>query len=438
MKKDLSYGDFLAQIYPENHRPGLKDRIVTQTVTFQVTDACNLACSYCYQINKSHRRMSFETAKEFIDMIIDGTKGMKEYINPEKSPGIIFEFIGGEPLLEIDLIMQICDYIESRLIEEMHPWATKHKFSISSNGVLYFNQKVQYFLQKYRNLVSLSISIDGNKELHDACRCFPDGSPSYDLVVAAVQDYMSKGFNIGSKITLSPANIQYTKNAIVNMIDLGYTTIYANCVYEKGWEVEHAKIFYQQLKELGDYILENNLEDNIFCSLFDESSFHPLPPEENQNWCGGTGVMLACDPDGLLYPCIRYMESSIGTEQPPLRIGDVRNGIAYCNEYKNTLSCLKCITRRSQSTDECFYCPIAAGCAWCSGYNYQLYGTANKRATFICIMHQARALGNCYFWNKYYKKHNINKAMNLYLEDEKALQIVDDKELKTIKGLIEM
>ena len=146
-------------------------------------------------------------------------------------------------------------------------------------------------------------------------------------------------------------------------------------------------------------------------------------------------MMISCDPDGFIYPCIRYMESSLGTDQKPLRIGDVDNGVGTCAEHKCTIDCLQCITRRSQSTDECFYCPIAEGCSWCSAYNYQVYGTPNARATFICIMHKARALANVYFWNKYYRKRGEKKYMKNYVPDEWALEIIDEDELNMLKEL---
>ena len=58
---------------------------------------------------------------------------------------------------------------------------------------------------------------------------------------------------------------------------------------------------------------------------------------------------------------------------------------------------MSCITRRSQSTDECFNCPIGSGCGWCSAYNYEHFGTQDKRATYICCMHKARSLANVYY-----------------------------------------
>ena len=180
MKEFEQYTDKLARLYPELHKPSMDktQKTLTQTVTFQVTDACNMACSYCYQIHKGHREMSFETAKAFVDLIISGDKGLSGYVNPERSPGIIFDFIGGEPFLGIDLIDQICTYTMDQLIEKQHPWATKIMFSICSNGLLYFDERVQKFLDKWKNRLSFSVTIDGNKELHDSCRLTMDGKPT--------------------------------------------------------------------------------------------------------------------------------------------------------------------------------------------------------------------------------------------------------------------
>ena len=144
--------------------------------------------------------------------------------------------------------------------------------------------------------------------------------------------------------------------------------------------------------------------------------------------CGGTGKMLACDPDGYLYPCIRYMESSLGEDQPSIRIGHVDHGLEYTKKEKDWVKCLNCIDRRTQSTDECFYCPIAEGCSWCSAYNYQVFGTPDKRATYICEMHKARSLANVYYWNKRYAIEGIDKQMKMYCPKEWAIPIIGEEE----------
>jgi len=437
LRRMEQWQDMIARLYPETLSENQKERILSRTVTFQVTDACNLACTYCYQINKGKRRMSFDIAKKFIDLLLSGEKGFKEYINTDTSPAIVLEFIGGEPFLEVELIDQIVDYFRVRAIELMHPWATNYCISICSNGVLYFDEKVQNFLNKNKEHMSFSITIDGNKELHDSCRVFPNGSPSYDIAIAGANDWIEKGNYMGSKITIAPGNINYLYDAIIHMVELGYLDINANCVYEKGWEQEHAIEFYKQLKMIADYFIDNDLVGNTYCSLFEEIFFKPKDEDDLQNWCGGTGFMLSCDPDGYLYPCIRYMESSLGCSREPLRVGNVNDGIASKQCEKDCIKCLNCINRRTQSTDECFYCPIADGCSWCSANNYQETGSADKRVTHICEMHKARSLANVYLWNKYYQKNNINKKFKMYCPKEWALKIISEEEYNMLLDLSE-
>ena len=93
------------------------------------------------------------------------------------------------------------------------------------------------------------------------------------------------------------------------------------------------------------------------------------------------------------------------------------------------------ITRKSQSTEECFSCPIADGCAWCTAYNYQVFGTPDKRATFICGMHRARALANVYFWNTYYRKKGLLERKRCFLPYEKAEGIVGKEEYEMLQEL---
>jgi hypothetical protein len=95
MRRTEQYSEKLSRLYPELHEPVGTEKILTQTVTFQVTDDCNLACKYCYQTHKGKKKMSFETAKKMVDLLLSGNKGVGDYINPQKSPGLIIDFIGG-------------------------------------------------------------------------------------------------------------------------------------------------------------------------------------------------------------------------------------------------------------------------------------------------------------------------------------------------------
>lgn len=405
-------------------------------VTFQVTDGCNLRCSYCYQINKSTHVMTWEVAKQFCDYLL--STSLCDYSDTPVD-GMIVEFIGGEPLLAIDLIDKITDYLFTTMIELNHPWIYKTRLSICSNGTLYFQPKVQEYIKKYNHFLSLGITLDGNKELHDMCRLFPDGTGSYDKALAATLDAQKKyrqGY--GTKLTLAPANVGYTFAAIKNFIDLGFENIHLNCAYEKGWELEHAKILYDQLILTADYIIENNLADKVFVTMFDEHIGKPIDPNNDQNWCGGNGRMVACDWRGDLYPCIRYMESSLGDSQPPLKIGDIYKGIGHTAQQRELINDLQSVTRSSQSTEECYYCPIGDGCAWCSGYNYQATGSYNKRATYICVMHKARSLANVYYWNMKYLYYNEPRVYHNWCPEEWAIPIIGEEEWLKLQVIEDM
>lgn len=429
-KREDSYSELI-------NRMDLGVEQASATLTFQVTDRCNLQCSYCYQIHKGNHVMPFEVAKEFIDMLLRNDPSTRFYMDTRNVGSAILDFIGGEPLLEIELIDKIIDYFQEAAIREDHPWQYYFRVSMSSNGVRYFDPKVQEFIKKHQRHLSFSVSVDGNKQLHDACRVFPDGSGSYDIAIAAVHHYRDVWHgDMGSKMTIAPENVKYTAEAIISLIENGYTDIQANCVFEKGWELEHATIFYYELKKLADYIIDNNLYDKVNVAFFNHSLFCPKNKDDVQNWCGGNGRMIAIDYKGDIYPCLRYMESSLGNDAPPLIIGNIKDGIAPTDICKNCITALKAVDRMSQSTDECINCRIAEGCAWCQAYNYQdSGGDFNKRATYICIMHQARALANSYYYNRIFLQTDQKQRMKIWLEDEKALQIIPEEELALLKLL---
>jgi len=61
--------------------------------------------------------MTFKTAKIFIDDIINNRFNRKYFINEYNTQGLIIEFFGGEPLLNISLIKEITDYWEEFFIK---------------------------------------------------------------------------------------------------------------------------------------------------------------------------------------------------------------------------------------------------------------------------------------------------------------------------------
>ncbi len=431
MKHDLNASDWLRTLYPKE---GAADSF-SREVTFQLGEDCTLRCTYCYQICKSPKAMTWEVAKKCVDLLYKmyDDNDPNGFIN-KQTKQIILDFIGGEPLMYLDMMEKISDYFWTEAIKRRHVWADTFMISMASNGTLYFEPNVQRFFEKYKGHLSFSVSIDGPKEMHDACRVYPNGSGSFDIAKRAQDDFNNRFYHTaGTKATIARANLPYLGELIDYYVQQGYNQIHANYVYEEQWTVDDAKLLYKEMKELADYIL--SLDHEVEVSLFEDNFFSPKNEDDLQCWCGGTGKMLAFDTDGIAYPCVRYMGSSLGQDQPPLTIGDCNVGIYNTEKDKETRRMLESVDRRTQSTDECFYCPIAEGCSYCSAWNYQLYGTPDSRCTYICPMHKARSLANVYFWNKKYIKENIHKYFHRYLPDEESLKFIDKDELDMLDDL---
>ena len=418
--REITYGDELQALFGLDY-PGKE----TIEATLQVTEACSLSCIYCYQGNKSPKRMPLEIGKKFMDDLFTAYK--------DTHFAVVIDFIGGEPLLEAKLIKELVEYWYYLCI--MHkdevPWYKFIRFSICSNGTEWDKPEVQELMKRLGRTVSFTVSIDGNKELHDSARIHPDGRGSYDEAIHAATEYekMNK-IQLGSKMTIAPSNIIFMYPALKHYLDSGATIIHANPVYEDVWCDDDAKLYYQELKRVADYKLE--YYPNTYLSLFEEELFQPEDERELTTFCGGSGKMIACDPDGIYYPCLRYMPSSVGRDRDEyVTCGNIDNGVdtTKLDTMKTT------ITRRSYSSDKCFYCPISKGCGNCSAYAWQVNGTVDSRTTFHCKLHIARALANVYYWNKLYKKFNIDKVFYNNVPEDWALDIISKEELIMLNNI---
>lgn len=396
-----------------------------RNITFVVTENCNARCTYCYECHKSNKYMTFDTAKKIVDLVFKMSQTDESKFINTKTKAVILDFIGGEPLLNIDVIEKTCDYFWHKALELNHPWADTFRISMISNGINYFDEQVQRFIKKYQSRLSFGITVDGDKEMHDACRIKADGSGTWEQANAA-QMHFHKTYrrNLNTKVTIAPSNLPLFDKTVKYFIENGYTEIYANPVFEEEWTVEQAKLYYEKLKTIADYIVENNLQEQIYFSVFEPHSFRPIPEEEQHPYCGGTGDMCAFGTDGTAYPCLRYMELSLNGSQPEIRIGSADRGIYQTEEEKAILRDMASVTRRSSNDNECYNCPIASGCGNCSAWCYQKYGTYNKKDKGICWMHRARCLANKYYFNL------IGEKFDLLLPADIAEQIVGKEEFQ--------
>lgn len=431
-----SFHDIIVREFEKDFMDGNINRGV-RNFTFQVTEGCNLRCSYCYQTCKTNNNMSLEIGKQCVDSLLSGEY---EYLNKSFSHGIILEFIGGDPLMEIELIQDIYEYFLQETYRLDHPWFRYHRLSLCSNGELYFNELVSKFFDKYGSQISFNISIDGNKKLHDSCRLQPDGEGSYDIGIAGVHHYTKyRKMQHSSKMTLAPSNIPFIFESIVSLIDNGYCQINLNVVFEDVWCKEDATCLYNQLKLLADYITDNDLY-YIGLSIFAPRQTEEDPYNMITNGCGGNGAMLAIDYEGNCHPCIRYMNSSLNHEQPRIVMNNISESLKYTPETLKKLDHMDKITHMSKLNDRCISCPLDTGCTGCSGYDYQKSGTVNYKCTYICDMIKAEHLASIYYWNKLRLKYpNFNiEFFDIQMNNKEVLEIISETELENLKYIVEL
>lgn len=366
-----------------------------KNIIFIVTKDCQLACKYCYLVGKnSNEKMTWEIGKQTIDYILN------EF---SQSKGIILDFIGGEPFLEIELIDRICDYFKVEAYKKELVCFNNYRFNVSTNGINYNSPKVQEFICKNKKHVSIGITIDGTKRKHDLNRIWKGTNKergSYDDVVKNIPLWLEQIPNAETKVTISSADIPYIKESVLHLYSLGIHEVNINCVFEDVWKEDDDRLFEEQLMELADAIIDGGYYNDYVCSFFTEHIGKPMDCQmDNQNWCGA-GKMLAVDAEGNFYPCMRFAKYSLRSKDA-LIIGNVRDGID-----KNKLRPFLTLDRCTQSTQECIDCEVASGCAWCQGENYDAADTPTiyQRSTAICKMHKARVRANNYYWNKLYRK----------------------------------
>lgn len=366
---------------------------VAKTITFIVTKDCQLACKYCYLVGKNEKeRMSWSVAKAAIDYILAHEDDFKEQ-------SVVWDFIGGEPFLEIELIDKICDYIKLEMFKLNHHWFNSYRFSFSTNGINYDSDRVQSFIAKNREHLSIGITIDGTQKKHDLNRIWKGGGPergSYNDVVRNIPLWLNQFPGGGTKVTISSKDLSYIKESVLHLYSLGIKEVNINVVFEDVWNDGDDIIFENQLIDLADAIIDRGLYKDYACSFFTEYIGKPMDPEtENSNWCGA-GKMLAIDATGNFYPCTRFAAYSLRSKKPII-IGNITDGID-----KNKLRPFLTLDRTTQSPQKCINCEVASGCAWCQGENYDAAesDTIFQRSTAICKMHKARVRANNYYWHK--------------------------------------
>lgn len=264
------------------------------SVTLMVSQMCNLRCEYCYgeggEFNHKPGIMKFEVAKKAIDLLV------------EKSPSnkLLVAFMGGEPLMNFDLIKKVVEYCSSIENKEF-------VFTMTTNGTLITEEFENYIKDKKFNV---QISIDGAKEQHDKRRYFINKKPTYDMIMRKTANMRKEG-KLTARATLSSGNLDYIK-VFDTLENMGFTEI-PLAVAKNMLKEDDKKLELDQYKKYVDY----------FVSLMQKKDFAKAKKMldlymnftkiknagRHTKGCGAFRNSIAVNIDGNIYPCHRFVGS---------------------------------------------------------------------------------------------------------------------------------
>lgn len=211
-----------------------------ETYVVHVTKQCNLDCVYCYEQDKTST-YSWPDVKGFIDNLI-GMRTSNEFV---------IEFLGGEPMINFDLILLAYDYLES------FPDIRVAHYIITTNGTILPDQALS-FLDNPR--ITYAISMDGTK-MANQLRVFKESRlNSHDAVMHNVHRLLDAGIIPSVHIVSHPYNIHLLARSASYLYSMGlryidFGIVESTMVIDK----EFAELYISQLKEISDKIKSGEL-----------------------------------------------------------------------------------------------------------------------------------------------------------------------------------
>lgn len=337
-----------------------------KTNTLLITEACNLRCAYCYEADKQKLVLPLEVAKQAVDFfrLCDG----------DQYSQTVWEFIGGEPLLEIGLVEEITEYIKTAYPDG------NFLISITTNGTLFDDPQVRDYVSRDVCKKSVGLSLDGPRHVHNLNR-----SDSYDTVMANFAWWRKLYPWCATKSTVNRATLPYLAESVEFLVGLGLSQIPINLVFEEDWNAADEDAYFAQLIKIADFLADSGKYRDANVYLFNEG--YLATAGARRNWCGSGTHMAAVNHKGDIYPCHRFC-----TERNFPALGNVFTGMDERRLYPFKLSHLK--------QNECGDCLHLPRCPGCLAWDYTATGTIFKKSVTLCGMFRAQIEANQYFFDK--------------------------------------
>ena len=288
---------------------------------------CNLACKYCYYLEKSHlyqnslrHLMSDEMLEQFT----------REYIEAQTMPQVLFTWHGGEPLMR-----SIDFYKKALALQKKYAHGKQIDNVIQTNGTLLTDEWCEFFAQ---NHWLVGISIDGPQEYHDHYRVTPAGKPSWEKVMQGIQLLKKHRVEWNAMAVVNAYNAEHPLEFYHFFRDNGCQYLQFTPIVERLTEHEDGRTLASLADDreipLADTSVTPQQWGNFLCTIFDDWVRHDVGKTFVEifdctlaNWmgvlpgicayskeCGHAGVM---EHNGDVYSCDHFVF-------PEYKLGNIR------------------------------------------------------------------------------------------------------------------
>ena len=343
------------------------------TLVVNVTNQCNLACTYCYEygedkiVDTSHgpqsKFMSEATARDSVELLLH-----------ESGPIAHMTFFGGETLLNFPVLKATIAYARTRAAEV----GKTIDFSLTTNATLLQPDIIEFLAD---NDVGVTISLDGPRELQNRFRVFHNGAGSYDVVAPRIKELLRRHRSrpIGARVTLTSETIDVTRIYRHLTDEMGFSEVGFAPVTtspHQGYAISDSGFdrMLGQFRELAQEFLEHAAADRHHGFSNVKDTLEEIHKGVSKAYPCGAGLgLLGVSTDGDVALCHRFAGSDSH------KIGSVRDGldrdaqVAFLQEHHiaDKTDCQSCWAR-----------PLCAG--GCYHEAHVRYGTTRRPNLHYC------------------------------------------------------
>ena len=260
--------------------------------------SCNLNCRYCYYLSKGRGRMDEALLEEFV----------RQYIEAQTQPNILFTWHGGEPLL-----LPILYYTRAMELQRKYARGRHIDNCLQTNGTLLTDEWCEFFRE---NHFLIGISIDGPEWMHNGYR------QQFDETMRGVRLLQKHGVEWNVMATVNHLNADHPVEFYRFFKEIGCEYLQFTPVVERSQgcvtpESVQPDQWGRFLVSLYDEWIKEDV-GRVFVQLFDATLANWVGVEPGVcSMSARCGLSTALQPDGTLYCCDHFVF-------PEYRLGNLR------------------------------------------------------------------------------------------------------------------